>query len=70
MNATWQYSINNGNDCVNGTGSRFTLADNTTYAANAIQVRQGLTVSTAVVIELKPVTPTPLSLPERLTIIV
>jgi hypothetical protein len=24
----------------NGTGSSFTLADNTTYAANAIQVRQ------------------------------
>ncbi|CAC9562575.1 hypothetical protein [uncultured Gammaproteobacteria bacterium] len=40
MNATWQYSVNNGNDFVNGTGSSFTLADNTTYAANAIQVRQ------------------------------
>ena len=40
MNATWQYSVNNGNDFVNGTGSSFTLADNATYAANAIQVRQ------------------------------
>jgi hypothetical protein len=40
MNATWQYSVNNGNDFVNGTGSSFMLADNTTYAANAIQVRQ------------------------------
>ncbi|CAB9543647.1 hypothetical protein formerly called flagellar hook-length control protein FliK, partial [Bathymodiolus brooksi thiotrophic gill symbiont] len=40
VNATWQYSVNNGNDFVNGTGSSFTLADNATYAANAIQVRQ------------------------------
>jgi hypothetical protein len=40
MNATWQYSVNSGNDFVNGTNSSFTLADNATYAANAIQVRQ------------------------------
>jgi hypothetical protein len=40
VGATWQYSVNGGNDFINGTGSSFTLADNTTYEANAIQIRQ------------------------------
>ncbi len=38
--ATWQYSISGDNNFVNGTGNSFTLANNATYAANAIQVRQ------------------------------
>jgi hypothetical protein len=40
VNATWQYSISGDNDFVDGTGSSFTLANNTIYVANAIQVRQ------------------------------
>jgi hypothetical protein len=39
-NATWQYSVNGGNDFIDGTGSSFTLANNTTYVANAIQIKQ------------------------------
>jgi hypothetical protein len=38
--ATWQYSISGDNGFVDGTGSSFTLANNTIYVANAIQVRQ------------------------------
>jgi hypothetical protein len=38
--ATWQYSISGDDGFVDGTGSSFTLANNTTYAANVIQVRQ------------------------------
>jgi hypothetical protein len=40
VGATWQYSISGDNGFVDGTGNNFTLADNTTYVANAIQVRQ------------------------------
>ena len=40
VNATWQYSISGDNGFVDGTGSSFTLANNTIYVANAIQVRQ------------------------------
>ncbi len=40
VGATWQYSISGDNGFVDGTGNNFTLADNATYAANAIQVRQ------------------------------
>jgi hypothetical protein len=40
MSATWQYSISGDNGFVDDTGNNFTLADNTTYVANAIQVRQ------------------------------
>ena len=39
-NATWQYSISGDNGFIDGTGNSFTLADNTTYEANAIQIRQ------------------------------
>jgi hypothetical protein len=39
IGATWQYSISD-NGFVDGTGNSFTLANNTTYAANVIQVRQ------------------------------
>jgi hypothetical protein len=39
VGATWEYSIN-GNGFVNGTDNSFMLANNTTYEANAIQVRQ------------------------------
>ena len=38
--ASWQYSTNSGNTWVSGSGSSFSLAANTTYAANAVQVRQ------------------------------
>jgi hypothetical protein len=38
--ATWQYSISGDDGFVDGTGSSFTLANNTIYVANAIQVRQ------------------------------
>jgi hypothetical protein len=38
--ATWQYSISGDNGFVDGTNNSFTLADNATYAVNAIQVRQ------------------------------
>ncbi len=40
LNATWQYSISGDNGFIDGTGNSFTLADNTTYEANAIQIRQ------------------------------
>jgi hypothetical protein len=40
VGVTWQYSVNGGNDFIDGTGSSFTLANNTTYEANAIQIRQ------------------------------
>ncbi|CAC9549118.1 hypothetical protein [uncultured Gammaproteobacteria bacterium] len=40
VGATWQYSISGDNGFVDGTGNNFTLADNATYVANAIQVRQ------------------------------
>ena len=40
VGTTWQYSISGDNGFVDGTGNSFTLADNATYAANAIQVRQ------------------------------
>ncbi len=40
VGVTWQYSVNGGNDFINGTGSSFTLANNTTYVANAIQIKQ------------------------------
>ena len=40
VGATWQYSISGDNGFTNGTGNSFTLANNTTYAVNAIQVRQ------------------------------
>ena len=39
VGATWQYSISD-NGFVDGIGNSFTLANNTTYAANVIQVRQ------------------------------
>jgi hypothetical protein len=38
--ATWQYSISGDDGFVDGTGSSFTLADNATYAVNAIQIKQ------------------------------
>jgi hypothetical protein len=38
VGATWQYSISGDNGFVDGTGNNYTLADNATYAANAIQV--------------------------------
>ncbi len=38
--AAWQYSTNSGNNWVSGSGSSFSLAANTSYAANAVQVRQ------------------------------
>ncbi len=38
--ASWQYSVNSGSTWVNGSGSSFSLAANTSYAANAVQVRQ------------------------------
>ncbi|CAC9623987.1 hypothetical protein [uncultured Gammaproteobacteria bacterium] len=40
VGATWQYSISGDNGFTNGTGSSFTLTDNTTYEANTIQIRQ------------------------------
>ncbi|CAB9543932.1 RTX toxins and related Ca2+-binding proteins, partial [Bathymodiolus brooksi thiotrophic gill symbiont] len=40
VGVTWQYSVNGGNDFIDGTGSSFTLANNTTYVANAIQIKQ------------------------------
>jgi hypothetical protein len=46
VGATWQYSISS-DGFVNGTGSSFTLANNTTYEANAIQVRQTDVAGTA-----------------------
>jgi hypothetical protein len=38
VGATWQYSISGDNGFTNGTGNSFTLANNTTYEANAIQI--------------------------------
>ncbi|MFZ4859316.1 MAG: DUF4347 domain-containing protein, partial [Desulfuromonadaceae bacterium] len=38
--ASWEYSLNGGSNWTTGIGTSFALADNTTYAANAIQVRQ------------------------------
>ena len=38
--ATWQYSLDNGNTWTTGAGTSFELADDTTYIANQIQVRQ------------------------------
>ncbi len=40
VGATWQYSISGDNGFTNGTGSSFTLTDNTTYEVNTIQIRQ------------------------------
>ncbi|MFH1418057.1 MAG: type I secretion protein, partial [Planctomycetota bacterium] len=37
---TWQYSLNSGGSWNTGTGTSFNMADNTTYAAGVIQVRQ------------------------------
>jgi large repetitive protein len=39
-NATWEYSLNSGDTWLAGTGTSFELAGNTTYAIDAIQVRQ------------------------------
>jgi hypothetical protein len=38
--ATWEYSLNGGSSWTAGSGTTFTLANNTVYAINAIQVRQ------------------------------
>ncbi|MGA9046833.1 Ig-like domain-containing protein [Sulfuricurvum sp.] len=38
--ATWEYSLNGGSTWTAGSGTTFTLANNTVYAINAIQVRQ------------------------------
>ena len=40
VGATWQYSVSGDNGFVNGSGNSFTLANNTTYEANTIQIRQ------------------------------
>jgi hypothetical protein len=40
VGATWQYSISDDNGFVDGTGSNFTLANNTSYEINAIQIKQ------------------------------
>lgn len=37
---SWSYSLDNGSTWIEGTGSSFSLADNTTYAIGAIQVKQ------------------------------
>jgi hypothetical protein len=37
---TWQYSLNGGSSWNTGSGNSFNMADNTTYAAGVIQVRQ------------------------------
>jgi large repetitive protein len=39
-NATWEYSLNSGDTWLAGTGTSFELAGDTTYAIDAIQVRQ------------------------------
>jgi len=39
-NATWEYSTNSGDTWLAGTGTSFELAGDTTYAIDAIQVRQ------------------------------
>lgn len=38
--ATWEYSLNNGETWISGTGTSFSLANNTDYKIEAIQVRQ------------------------------
>jgi hypothetical protein len=38
--ATWQYSSSGDDGFVDGTGSSFALADNASYAVNAIQIKQ------------------------------
>lgn len=39
-NAIWEYSLNSGSTWNTGSGTSFTLADNTSYAIDAIQIRQ------------------------------
>ncbi|WP_293268878.1 Ig-like domain-containing protein [Neptunomonas sp.] len=38
--ASWEYSLNNGSNWANGTGTSFELTANTTFASGHIQVRQ------------------------------